>query len=62
MRVRPIESTTVKNIVSVDKNNKIITVQKPNSSNNEPAKIYGFDNVFDQDSSQVSPTFHTNKS
>jgi hypothetical protein len=54
VRVRPLENGNVKNIVAVDKNNRTITVQKPNSSNNEPAKVYGFDHVFDQESSQVS--------
>ncbi|KAG5682162.1 hypothetical protein PVAND_011534 [Polypedilum vanderplanki] len=54
VRTRPQEPNGGKTVVTVDKNNKTITVQKPNSSNNEPAKVYGFDNVFDQDSSQVS--------
>lgn len=54
VRVRPTENNNVKNIVTVDRNNKLIIVQKPNSTNNEPAKTYGFDNVFDQDSAQVS--------
>ncbi|XP_070493117.1 kinesin-like protein KIF3A [Chironomus tepperi] len=53
VRVRPQENNNVKNIVTVDKNNKLIIVQKPNSTNNEPAKTYGFDNVFDQDSAQI---------
>jgi hypothetical protein len=54
VRTRPQEPNGGKNVVTVDKNGKTITVQKPNSSNNEPAKVYGFDHVFDQDSSQVS--------
>jgi kinesin family member 3A len=53
VRVRPIENNNVKNVVAVDKSNKSITVQKPNSPN-EPAKVYFFDNVFNQESSQVS--------
>ena len=54
VRVRPIETNNVKPVVTVEKNNRTITVQKPNSTNNEPAKVYYFDNVFGQDSSQVS--------
>lgn len=42
------------NITKVDKSNRQITVQKPNSSANEPPKIYFFDNVFDETSTQVS--------
>ncbi|CAG9803897.1 unnamed protein product, partial [Chironomus riparius] len=53
VRVRPQENNNVKNIVTVEKNNKLIIVQKPNSTNNEPAKTYGFDNVFDQFSAQI---------
>lgn len=60
VRVRPVESNNVKNIVTVDKKNHTITVIKPtatttsSSNSNEPAKTYGFDNVFDSQSSQVS--------
>lgn len=54
VRVRPIENNNVKPVVTVEKNNRTITVQKPNATNNEPAKVYYFDNVFGQDSSQVS--------
>lgn len=41
------------NIVRVDKLNRCITVIKPNSLSNEPPKIYYFDNVFAEDSTQV---------
>lgn len=54
VRVRPLETNAGKNIVSVDKNTKQVTVQKPNSSANEPPKVYQFDNVFGEDSNQVS--------
>lgn len=54
VRVRPLETNGGKNIVCCDKNNKTITVQKPNVSVNEPPKVYQFDSVFGQESTQVS--------
>lgn len=53
MRVRPLEDGG-KNIVCCDKNNKTVTVQKPNGTANEPPKVYQFDQVFSQESTQVS--------
>lgn len=46
--------TGCQNVVTVDKINRCITVIKPNTAPNEPPKIYYFDNVFGEDSSQVS--------
>lgn len=48
------------NIVKVDKGNRQITVQKPNSNPGEPPKIYFFDNVFDDSSTQVSKRLEFN--
>lgn len=52
VRVRPLDAGNeegCQNVVTVDKTSKSITVFKaPN-----PPKVYYFDNVFDEDSSQV---------
>lgn len=57
VRVRPIDKIELdgkcENIISVDKLNRCITVNKPNSLPSEPAKVYFFDNVFAEDSTQV---------
>lgn len=54
VRVRPLESNAGKSVVCCDKNTKTVTVQKPNSTANEPPKVYQFDSVFGEDSTQVS--------
>lgn len=42
------------NIVKVDKVNRSVTVTKPNTNPvSEPPKVYYFDNVFADDSTQV---------
>lgn len=41
------------NIIKVDKINRCVVVRKPNANSGEPPKIYYFDNVFGEDSSQV---------
>lgn len=57
VRVRPMDKSELdvgsETIVRVDRLNRCITVEKPQSSASEPPKIYYFDNVFDGDSSQV---------
>lgn len=45
------------NIVRIDKLNRCITVLKPNAPVTEPPKIYYFDNVFAEDSTQVRVNF-----
>lgn len=47
-------SQGAQNIVKVDRTNRQIVVNKPNSSAGEPPKVYLFDNVFDDHSTQVS--------
>lgn len=54
VRVRPLEQNAGKNVVICEKNNRTVTVQKPNTSANEPPKVYQFDSVFGEDSTQVS--------
>ena len=41
------------NVVKIDKLNRCVTVIKPNCPATEPPKIYYFDNVFAEDSTQV---------
>lgn len=41
------------NIIKVDKLNRCVTVIKPNATVGEPPKMYYFDNVFAEDSTQV---------
>lgn len=57
VRIRPMDKSELdagsENIVRVDRLNRCITVEKPQSSASEPPKIYYFDNVFDGDSTQV---------
>lgn len=58
VRVRPMDKSEMdsgsENVVKVDKSNRCVTVVKPKSSVTEPPKIYYFDNVFTEDSTQVS--------
>lgn len=58
VRVRPMDANELgagsENVVRVDKLNRCITVTKPNTSASEPPKMYYFDNVFAEDSQQVS--------
>lgn len=57
VRVRPLDAherqEDCQNVVAVDKLSRAITVLKPNAGPGEPPKVYYFDNVFDEDSSQV---------
>lgn len=57
VRVRPLDAherqEDCQNVVAVDKMSRAITVLKPNAGPGEPPKVYYFDNVFDEDSSQV---------
>lgn len=62
VRVRPLDGNErqegCQNVVAVDKVSRAITVLKPNAGPAEPPKVYYFDNVFDEDSSQVRPLFN----
>lgn len=57
VRVRPMDRTELdgkcENVIVVDKVNRCVTVNKPNSYPSEPPKVYFFDNVFAADSTQV---------
>lgn len=57
VRVRPMDKSETdygsENVIRVDKLNRCITVTKPNAPVTEPPKIYYFDNVFGEDSTQV---------
>lgn len=57
VRVRPMDKLELdndsQNVVQVDKINRCITVVKPNANTNEPPKIYYFDNVYGEESSQI---------
>lgn len=57
VRIRPMDKNEVDagsaNVVKVDKVNRCVTVTKPNTDASEPPRIYYFDNVFGEDSSQV---------
>lgn len=57
VRVRPMDKSELdsgnENVIRVDKLNRCITVIKPNAPITEPPKIYYFDNVFAEDSTQV---------
>ena len=59
VRVRPLDvherQEGCQNVVTVEKLSRAITVLKPNSGTGvaEPPKVYYFDNVFAEDSSQV---------
>ncbi|GAB0087963.1 Kinesin motor domain-containing protein [Sergentomyia squamirostris] len=56
IRVRPMDKGEIdagsNNIVKVDKINRSITVTKRNSNPGEPPKVYYFDNVYGEDSTQ----------
>uniref|UniRef100_U5EUZ6 Kinesin-like protein n=1 Tax=Corethrella appendiculata TaxID=1370023 RepID=U5EUZ6_9DIPT len=55
VRVRPLSKDEIEcgsqNIIKTDKTNRSVTVYKTNS--NEPPKVYYFDNVFGEDSTQI---------
>lgn len=57
VRVRPLDGHErqegCQNVVAVDKISRAITVLKPTAGPGEPPKVYYFDNVFDEESSQV---------
>lgn len=58
VRVRPLDKIELDAgnlcVVKVDKVNRCVTVTKPNSDPGEPPRLYYFDNVFAEDSTQVS--------
>lgn len=60
VRVRPLDANELQqdsqNVVTVDKISRAITVLKPNAGAGEPPKVYYFDNVFGEESSQVRNT------
>lgn len=45
------------NVVKIDKQNRCVTVTKPSTEHGEPPRVYYFDNVFAEDSTQVSEIF-----
>ncbi|KAL1380260.1 hypothetical protein pipiens_014339 [Culex pipiens pipiens] len=57
VRVRPMDKNELdsgsQNIIKTDKSNRCITVYKPNANSSEPPKVYFFDNVFGEESTQV---------
>ncbi|XP_053680030.1 kinesin-like protein KIF3A [Anopheles nili] len=57
VRVRPMDKNELdsncQNVIKVDKGNRSITVVKPNANASEPPKVYYFDNVFGEDSTQI---------
>lgn len=57
VRIRPMDKIEIdsgnENVIKVDKLNRCVTVYKPNAAVGEPPRIYYFDNVFDEHSSQV---------
>lgn len=57
VRVRPMDKNEIDagsaSVVKVDKVNRCVTVTKPNTDVSEPQRMYYFDNVFDEDSTQV---------
>lgn len=65
VRVRPLDAherqEDCQNVVAVDKLSRAITVLKPNAGPGEPPKVYYFDNVFDEDSSQVRTCYGLNE-
>ncbi|KAL9692223.1 hypothetical protein quinque_015836 [Culex quinquefasciatus] len=56
VRVRPMDKNELdsgsQNIIKTDKSNRCITVYKPNANSSEPPKVYFFDNVFGEESTQ----------
>lgn len=57
VRVRPLDDHEkqegCQSVVAVDKISRAIAVLKPNAGPGEPPKVYYFDNVFAEESSQV---------
>lgn len=57
VRVRPMDKLEIdsgfENVVKANKLNRCITVIKRNAPVSEPPKMYYFDNVFGEDSTQV---------
>uniref|UniRef100_A0A2M4C4K6 Kinesin motor domain-containing protein n=1 Tax=Anopheles marajoara TaxID=58244 RepID=A0A2M4C4K6_9DIPT len=57
VRVRPMDKNELdsgcQNVIKVDKANRSVTVVKPTANSSEPPKVYYFDNVFGEDSTQV---------
>ncbi|XP_041766361.1 kinesin-like protein KIF3A [Anopheles merus] len=57
VRVRPMDKSELdvgsQNVIKVDKSNRSITVVKPNANSSEPPKVYYFDNVFGEESTQI---------
>ncbi|XP_053660647.1 kinesin-like protein KIF3A [Anopheles marshallii] len=57
VRVRPMDKNELdsncQNVIKVDKSNRSITVVKPTANSSEPPKVYYFDNVFGEDSTQI---------
>ncbi|XP_039446984.1 kinesin-like protein KIF3A [Culex pipiens pallens] len=57
VRVRPMDKNELdsgsQNIIKTDKSNRCITVYKPNANSSEPPKVYFFDNVFGEESTQI---------
>ncbi|XP_035903952.1 kinesin-like protein KIF3A [Anopheles stephensi] len=57
VRVRPMDKNELdcgsQNVIKVDKSNRSITVVKPGANSSEPPKVYYFDNVFGEDSTQI---------
>ncbi|KXJ78349.1 hypothetical protein RP20_CCG004959 [Aedes albopictus] len=56
VRVRPMDKNETdsgsQNIIKTDKCNRCVTVYKPNANSSEPPKVYYFDNVFGEESTQ----------
>ncbi|XP_050082283.1 kinesin-like protein KIF3A [Anopheles aquasalis] len=57
VRVRPMDKNELdsgcQNVIKVDKANRSVTVVKPTANSSEPPKVYYFDNVFGEDSTQI---------
>ncbi|XP_065091012.1 kinesin-like protein KIF3A [Ochlerotatus camptorhynchus] len=57
VRVRPMDKNEIEsgsqNIIKTDKCNRFVTVYKPNANSSEPPKVYYFDNVFGEESTQI---------
>ncbi|XP_062564211.1 kinesin-like protein KIF3A [Armigeres subalbatus] len=57
VRVRPMDKNETEsgsqNIIKPDKCNRCVTVYKPNANSSEPPKVYYFDNVFGEESTQI---------
>ncbi|EAT37007.1 AAEL010942-PA [Aedes aegypti] len=57
VRVRPMDKNEIEsgsqNIIKSDKCNRCVTVYKPNANSSEPPKVYYFDNVFGEESTQI---------